>query len=68
MFCLFSRLNGKIIFVKLESGEQAKHIEKGAVITVKHSGVNVYGTLLFPQYYRERLDVTWEDLLSNKNV
>ena len=64
----FYRLDGKPVFVKLtENIEQGKSIKKGAVITVKHSGVNVYGTLLYPQFYRERLDKTWKDL-SNKSV
>ena len=50
-----------------ENLEAAKKITSGTVITVKHSGVNVHGTLLFPQFYRERLDVKWHDL-KNKSV
>ena len=38
----------------------------GSVITVKHSGVNAHGTLLYPQFYRERTDVNWNDL--NKSM
>jgi hypothetical protein len=38
-------------------------IKEGAIITVKHSGSNVYGTLQFPKFYRERLDVKWDDLI-----
>ena len=45
-----------------ENEEEAKKIKVGSVITVKHSGVNVHGTLLFPQFYRERTDVNWQDL------
>ncbi len=44
-----------------ENLEAAKNIKSGSVITVKHSGVNVHGTLLYPQFYRERLDVTWKE-------
>ena len=56
------------MFVKIaENAEEAKLVKKGAVITVRHSGVNVHGTPLYPQFYRERLDVTWNDLL-NKSV
>jgi hypothetical protein len=57
------RINGKEIFVKLnETTEEAKRLKKGAVITVKHSGTNVYGTLQYPQYYRERVDVQWKEM------
>jgi hypothetical protein len=38
-------------------------VKEGAVITVKHLGTNVYGTLQFPKFYRERTDVKWEDLI-----
>ena len=56
------------MFVKItENVEEAKDIKKGAVITVKHSGVNVYGTYLYPQFFRERLDISWNDML-NKSV
>ena len=62
-----NRLNGKTLFVKIvDNAEEAKQIKEGAVITVKHSGMNTYGTLLFPQFYRERLDVKWQDL--NKSL
>ena len=50
----------------MDNAEEAKQIKEGAVITVKHSGMNTYGTLLFPQFYRERLDVKWQDL--NKSL
>ena len=40
-----------------ENYEEAKKIEVGAKITVKHSGENVYGTLQYPKFFRERLDV-----------
>jgi hypothetical protein len=42
---------------------EAKKVKEGSVITVKHSGTNVYGTLQYPKYYRERADVKWEDLI-----
>ena len=46
----------------LDNPEEAKRIKEGAIITVKHSGVNIHGTLMYPQFYRERTDVTWRDL------
>ena len=52
--------------ISLDKQDEAKQIKAGSVITVKHSGVNVHGTLLFPQFYRTRLDVNWSDL--NKNT
>ena len=48
---IFSRMNGKELFVGLASDnnyEEAKSIKKGSVITVKHQGTNVYGTLQYP--------------------
>ena len=59
------RANGKTLFVKLvESTEEAKQVKEGSVITVKHMGTNVHGTMQFPQFYRERLDVKWSDLIN----
>jgi hypothetical protein len=56
-------MNGKTLFVSLNvDSEEAKSVKEGAVITVKYIGVNAYGTLQFPQFYRERLDVKWADL------
>jgi uncharacterized protein (DUF427 family) len=50
--------------VKLhENYEEAKKVKEGSIITVKHSGVNVYETLQYPQFYRERTDLKWEDLI-----
>lgn len=61
-------MNGKTLFVNIVDNEQeAKKVKAGDVITVKHSGINVYGTLLYPQFYRERMDVKWSDLV-NKSV
>ena len=63
----FYRANGKQVFVKITEGsEGAKQVKEGSVITVKHSGTNVYGTLQFPQFYRERLDVKWNEI--NKTI
>ena len=45
-----------------EHAEEAKTVKPGDVITVKHLGMNIYGTLQFPQFYRERLDVKWTDV------
>jgi hypothetical protein len=42
---------------------EAKKVKKDSVITVKHAGTNVYGTLQYPKFYRERTDVKWEDLI-----
>lgn len=59
-----NRINGKDIFVNINENEKtAKNIKEGAVITVKYSGTNIYGTLQFPQFCRERLDVKWDDLI-----
>ena len=46
-----------------ENYQEAKNIKVGAVITVKHMGTNVYGTLQYPKFFRERLDVSWNDLI-----
>ena len=58
------RLNGKTLFVNTSNDtlDTAKSIEPGSVITVKHSGINKHGTLLYPQFYRQRTDVNWQDL------
>ena len=58
-------MNGKTLYVGLSDNyEEARKVKKGAVITVKHSGTNVHGTLLYPKFYRERTDVQWEDLIN----
>ncbi len=57
-------MNGKPLFVSVnENHEEAKKLGKGAVVTIKYLGTNAYGTLQYPQFYRERLDVKWEDLI-----
>jgi hypothetical protein len=62
-----TRLNGKNIFVGLSDNyQEAKKVKEGSVITVKHSGTNAYGTLQFPKFYRERIDVKWEDLIKKE--
>ena len=61
---LIFRPNGKIIFVRPEETVEARTVKEGAIITVKHSGINVHGTLLYPKFYRERLDVKWSDLVN----
>jgi hypothetical protein len=56
-----------MLFVNIAgNAEETKQIKTGAVITVKHSGMNAHGTLLFPQFFRERPDVKWTDL--NKSL
>jgi hypothetical protein len=56
----YFRVNGKQLFVGIvENYEDAKKVKEGAVITVKHSGINAYGTLLYPKFYRERTDIKW---------
>jgi hypothetical protein len=42
-----------------ENYDEAKKVKAGSVITVKYGGKNVYGTLQYPKFYRERTDVTW---------
>ena len=62
-FCLLERHNGRRIFVSIaENMLEAKSIEKGVVVTVKHKGTNVHGTLQNPKFYRERKDFEWKDL------
>jgi hypothetical protein len=59
------RINGKTLFVGFGNNyEEAKKVKEGAVITVKHMGTNAYGTLQFPKFYRERIDVAWNDLIN----
>ncbi len=56
-------MNGNDIFVGiLENYDEAKKIKVGSVITVKHSGVNTYGKLLFPRFFRERTEVKWDEI------
>ena len=57
-------MNGKKLFVGMNDNlSEAKKVKQGAVITVKHSGANVYGTLQYPKFYRERNDVNWDELI-----
>ena len=59
-------MNGKTIYVGLSDNYmEAKKVKPGSVITVKHLGTNVHGTLQYPKFYRERTDTKWEDLLIN---
>lgn len=46
-----------------ENSEEARKVQAGAVITVKYQGTNIYGTLQFPKFYRERNDVSWSNLI-----
>ena len=59
-----NRPNGKELFIGFNDNslQEAKKLKEGSIITVKHLGTNVYGTLQFPKFYRERTDVTWEDV------
>ena len=64
-FNIFFRANGKRIFIGLSDNyEEAKKVKEGAIITVKHQGTNVYGTLQYPKFFRERTDVTWSELIN----
>ena len=57
--------NGKELFIGINDNyEEAKGVKVGAIITVKHSGTNVHGTLQYPKFFRERTDVTWDDLIN----
>ena len=64
------RINDREVFVSWENrGQKAtneKQIKIGDVVTVKHSGFNEKGTLIFPTFIGKREDLTWEDLLENK--
>jgi hypothetical protein len=63
-FKLFCRSNGETLFVRISGHyKEAKSIAEGAVITVKHLGTNAYGTLLYPKFFRERTDTTWNDVV-----
>ena len=62
------RINGKNLFVNILPRDQSLELKKmgpGSVITVKHLGTNIYGTLQYPQFYRQRNDVSWENLIKN---
>jgi uncharacterized protein (DUF427 family) len=66
---LIFRTNGKKLFVGItENHDEAKAIKEGDVITVKHSGTNVYETLQYPKFYRERKDVTWNELIQQNST
>ena len=57
------QMNGKEIFVGLSDNyEEAKKIKAGSVITVKHLGTNIFGTLQYPKFYRERTDIKWKNI------
>ncbi len=59
-------MDGKDIFVGLSDNyDDAKLVKEGAVITVKYLGKNIYGTLQYPKFYRERTDVEWKDLIKD---
>jgi hypothetical protein len=61
---LIFRNNGKTLFVRISDNyQEAKRVAEGTVVTVKHGGTNVYGTLQFPKFYRERKDLAWDELL-----
>ena len=45
-----------------------KQISVGDVITVKHSGANEHGTLIFPFFIGKREDVSWDYLSENKSL
>jgi DNA ligase-1 len=63
LHCL--QTNDKKVFVSIyDNYEEAKKLKEGAIITIKHSGVNAYGLSLQPKFYRERTDVTWNDLIN----
>ena len=47
-----------------ENYKEAKKIKKDDVVTVKYLGLNVHGTLQYPKFFRERTDVTWDDLIN----
>jgi hypothetical protein len=47
------RKNKTKIFVGIaENKDEAKKVKDGATITVKYSGVNVQGTLLYPKFFK----------------
>ena len=61
-------VDGKTVFVSLpnELQNEAKSIEAGSVITVKHAGLNPQKMMMYPQFYRQRTDVNWQDVLNKK--
>jgi hypothetical protein len=59
------RSDGKKIFVRTLINIEAQSVKRGDVITVAFSGKNIYGTLLYPRFYRKRTDVKWEDMINN---
>lgn len=46
-----------------ENMEEAKKVKEGSVITVKYSGTNAHGKLQYPKFFRERIDVNWNDII-----
>jgi hypothetical protein len=63
------RINGNKLFVGLSSKDrEAKEVKEGSVVTVKHQGTNVYGTLQYPKFYRERTDVKWNDIINSEKL
>ena len=63
----FNRQNGKSLFVNIHDNyQEAKGVKVGSVITVKHMGVNIYGTLQYPKFFRLRSDVSWDDLIQQQ--
>jgi hypothetical protein len=65
-FLLISRANGKQLHIP--SSNDAKGVKVGSVITIKHSGANMYGSLLYPKFYRLRTDVKWEDIINANSL
>ena len=58
-------MNGKTVVVKFSNADmnQLQRLRSGKGITVKYAGYNQNGTLLFPEFLRERDDVKWDNLL-----
>ncbi len=62
------RANGRRLIVQCRQDVLRDPPQLGAVITVKHNGYYENGTIKFPFFYRERKDITWDDLTHPKRI
>lgn len=56
------RVNGVECTVQCSQQVASTPLQTGAVLTVKHSGFHPTGALKFPFLWRERKDISWEEL------
>lgn len=61
---IISRPNGMEVVVRCPAQIFLFPPEQGAVLTVKHTGYWKTGKLKYPYFWRERRDVTWDQIVS----